>query len=1487
MKLLRAVKKRQMDENASLKSDRHKAMVLLEGDSLLRCIVDRAAIAMALLGENGRCLYANVAFGALIGRDPVEGDEFYLADIVHLDDRIGISQPLVAEASVERCYLRADGSVFHGLTSISSLDPVTEDTPFRFILQIVDIDTRKLGEQALAENERRLTEALLGSEQAVWDNDILAGRMWVSAQMRVMLGLEAGEMTVSAEEWQERVHPDDRDRVARAALGVVKGLLPAHDETYRLRHEDGHWVWVRARGKVLTRTPEGRSHRLVGTITDISRQKEMEAQLASASQRLDIALEAGGIGIFHVDYPSDLRHWDARTHELHNVTAETFDHTQEGFDRLLHPDDVKKLERIRETALNGGETHYQADYRVKNPESDTYRHIRVSVQLERDSDGVARHGIGACWDVTADIERTAQLKDTLEQLSSATDHLQLALEAGQIGTFDLDPATGIRKWDHRTCALHGVTPETFDGSRESFSRLLHPDDIPRVRERTRLFAESRDTLTSIEYRAIHPASGEVHHIRVATKAIREADGVVQRFVGVCWDITEQIERSKQLHDALALLEAVMRGTPDLIYAKDLEGRYLLTNKSVEQLAGRSSAEILGQLDHQVFPKKTADAVVLHDRHVMATGKPFTVEETVMVDGVLRTYSSTKAPRLDEKGEIVGIIGISRDITEAKAAEAALRRSEMRWQFAVDGAGDGVWDWNLETGYVFYSQRWKSMLGYEEDDIGNTVSDWSEHVHPEDLPRCMDIIERHFRNETVDFVLEHRMRAKDGTWRWIYDRGKVIERDEAGKPLRCIGTHTDITARKETEQAIVALNQRLQLAVEASEAGIFELDFATGQFTWDERMYELYELSPEDFDGTLEHWMTFIHPDDVPEVLRRYELGVQETSIFSMDVRIRRQHSGTMRHIRSLAKLSRDESGAPLRAVGMNWDITDHVELTQAVFEEKERLRITLHSIGDSVISTDAQARITFMNPVAEQMTGWLASEAAGMPLREVFRIVDEQTGNPIPDPVETCLDRLQPFYLSDAAILIGRDGERRSIRDSAAPVRTASGEVIGAVLVFQDVTKARTLQQALEHSANHDSLTGLPNRGAFERGLRIASEQARLHGQEHVMCFIDLDRFKLVNDTAGHAAGDALLREVANVMRRSCREDDIVARLGGDEFGLLLYGCGAAEGERLMMQLLRQLSALKFVWDEQTYQIGASVGLAVIGPGALRIDELMSQADIACYTAKTAGRNQVSVYGGAGSEAHRNHRQVQVAAGIRNAIEANRFRLFAQEVRDLNAGAGGTSHYEILLRMLGDDGGIVEPSAFIPASEHYDLMGNIDRWVIRTAFREYGERLASAEQLSFAINLSANSLNDPFLWPFLQEELDRSGLSPGRLHFEITETAVMNNLSAAKHFLSKARTAGCGVVLDDFGTGLSSFSYLRQFPVNGLKIDGSFIRQVTENDLDRAIVESINAVGHRLGAVTVAEQVEDEKTLELVKAIGVDQAQGFAIAMPRPLEAIF
>lgn len=1328
----------------------------IESEDLLRQIIDNAAVGMALLDADGRCLYVNATLCEMAGYSREECLGLTVDDIIHpeeLDDaRHRFGEFLRSGAGsyhTERRYVRKDGSTLHALGSLSVLSDSSANPPVRYLLQIIDIGLQKQVDAVLQEAEWRWNSALRGSRQVVWDFHVPTGMVWVSPGWKEMLDLPDEERVHHISDWLGKMHPDDRDRIAEATNEVKVSGTPNFDAVYRLQHHSsGRWIWVLSRGRVVEHAADGSITRMIGTIIDITPEKEIEARLAAVTERLDIALNAGCIGIFELDLVTGALHWDERTYALHGVTPDGFDHTAEGFFDLVHPDDVNRVRAVR-NAAHREKSEYQTDYRV-----------------------------------------------------------------------------------------------------------------------------------------MHPASGSTRHLRLSARLIRDAKGTVTRSIGACWDITEDVERARRLHETLALLETVLDSTPDLVFAKNRRGRYLLANPSVAHVMGRPHDEIVGRYDTELFPPETARALIENDRRVIDLGQPHTFEESTIVDGVPRIYSSTKAPLRNERGEITGLLGISRDVTDMKATQAALRRSELRWQFALDGSGDGIWDWDVPSGYVFYSRQWKAMLGYSENEIGSTVNEWSDRVHPDDLPHCWKIINELLHNNTPDFTLEHRMRAKDGSWRWIFDRGKVIDRDEKNKPLRIIGTHTDITARKETEDAILALNQRLQLAIEAAGTGIFDLDFATGRYTWDARMYQIYDLPQDGYDGTLEGWLGFIHPDDVPDVLQRYELAVEKTSVFSMDFRIRQQRTGAIRHIRSLAKIIRDDAGAPIRAVGMNWDITDHVELAESLFEEKERLRITLHSIGDSVITTDAQVRVTFMNPIAERMTGWPAAEAIGRPLSEIFRLIDEDGAN-VSDPVEICLGRVQPFHLDSNAILLSRNGERRNVRDSAALVRTSTGEIIGAVLVFQDVTKARTLQQALEHSANHDSLTGLPNRSAFDRGLQQAIELAQNERRVHTLCFIDLDRFKLVNDGAGHAAGDILLCEITHLLRRSCRAHDLAARLGGDEFALLLLDCPIEEGQRIARKLQREIALHRFDWEGTAYSIGASIGLTQVGPDAAWPDKLINQADMACYASKTAGRNQISIYDDHVRKASHHHRKLEVPTRIYEAIETNRFRLFAQEIRSLKDREPTTRHFEVLLRMLDENDEIVEPEAFIPAAELYDLMGNIDRWVIRAILRNHSRHLNATRDLSIALNLSGNSLNDPFLWPFVQEELASSGVSPTRLHFEITETAVINNLSAARQFVLQARAAGCRIFLDDFGKALSTFSYLKQFPIDGLKIDGGFVRQMTESQVDRAIVESINTIGHRLCVTTVAEQVEDGATLELVCAMGIDHAQGFAIARPRPLEAVF
>lgn len=1054
-------------------------------------------IGMALLRPDGSWHYANPAFVAMTGYGP-EAWAGWIADdmLVHPEERKEAERQFFAmqrgetdQLSAERRYIRKDGSTLRALVSLSSLKESAEGAPAGYLLQIAELGQQRQVDNAVEEAEKRWNHALRGSRQIVWDFYVPSSMVWVSPGWKELLDLPNEERVHHIADWLDKMHPDDRPRLAEATERVRTTGNPEFNAVYRLRHHTtGNWVWVLSRGRVVEYAADGSIARMIGTIIDITREKEFEARLAEVTQRLEIALEAGGIGIYEVDLVAMRHHWDDRVHEIFGVSREDFDGTGDAWLALVHPEDVPRVVQIRESAMRSM-SPYRADYRIRRPGSDKVRHVRSIARMIRGEDGTAIRAIGACWDITEDVERTQTLNRTL-----------------------------------------------------------------------------------------------------------------------------------------ALLEAVMKGTPDLIYAKAGDGRYLLVNKSVERLMGRPRDEIIGRHDLDIFPPETAIPLIENDRRVMGDGKPYTIEELAALEGMPRTYSSTKAPLRDESGKVVGLLGISRDVTDLKATEAALRQSELRWQFALDGSGDGIWDWDLRSGRVFYSRQWKAMLGYEEEEIGTTTNEWSDRVHPGDLPHCWKIINEHLYGDTPDFTLEHRMRAKDGSWRWIFDRGRVIERDGEGRPLRVIGTHTDVTLRKQGETAILALNERLQLAVEVAGAGIFDLDFATERYTWDEQMYRIYGLSKGQYDGTLAGWLTHLHPDDVAKVMAEHTAAIDKTSIFSMDFRIRQPGSGAIRHVRSLARIVRDEAGAPIRAVGMNWDITDHMELAETLYEEKERLQITLSSIGDAVISTDAQARITFMNPVAEQMTGWLAADAVGRALGEVFPLVDE-AGAAVSNSVRICLDRMRPSHLEKEAILIGRDGRRRHVRDSAAPVRTSAGEIIGAVLVFQDVTEARSLQQALEHSANHDGLTGLANRTAFERGLSKAVEQANDERREHTLCFIDLDMFKQVNDSAGHAAGDALLRVVADLLRRCCRSHDLAARLGGDEFALLLFDCPVKKGRKIAQRFIREVSKYRFAWEGATHAIGASIGLTSVGPEATQADRALSQADMACYASKTAGRNRVSVYG--------------------------------------------------------------------------------------------------------------------------------------------------------------------------------------------------------------------------------------------------------------------
>lgn len=808
-------------------------------------------------------------------------------------------------------------------------------------------------------------------------------------------------------------------------------------------------------------------------------------------------------------------------------------------------------------------------------------------------------------------------------------------------------------------------------------------------------------------------------------------------------------------------------------------------------------------------------------------------------------------------------------------------SEARWRVALEAAGLGVWDWDLETGTCLYSPEWKAMLGYEPHELADSIDTWLDLMHPDDRSAAQAAGERHMAGETDTAEAEFRMRHRSGRYIWVLDRGKVVARNAAGAPTRMIGVQSDIDSRKQAERELAILAERIGLAMDSAGIGLWQFDLSTGALIWDHRLHRVYGTQPETFSGTPSEWRSLVHPADRVRVEAEVERALSFREPLDQTFRIVRP-SGEIRHIRGLARCVCQEHGAEVM-IGSAWDVTDQVAAAEALHAEKERLRITLQSIADAVICTDVFGRVSFMNMAAETLTGFIEPLALGQALDAVYRPMHEETGVVLPPLAREAIARRMAAEQTEPAVLQRRDGSRRAIRDIASPVIAANGEVVGAVLVVQDVTAARALQRDLARAATHDPLTGLKNRAYFSGVVGRAITAAAGGGPPAGLLFVDLDRFKIINDIAGHNAGDAVLRHVAVTLQNLTRPEDVVARIGGDEFAVLLPGLGEAEAKECAERIVEGIDAIRFGWGDKVHDVGASVGVSLVGPQTVSAEAVLAEADVACYAAKAAGRGRVSIYRPDAGDAFRHLTDLRLAAGMKQALKENRFELHAQEIRDLARPLARGRRLEVLTRMIAPDGSIVPPGSFIPAAERFEMMGGVDRWVLRSVIQDHGAAIMAVPGLTVAVNLSANTLSDPQLWPDLRGMLERGPLDARRLTLEITETSVINNFTAADRFVAEARAYGCRISLDDFGSGVSSFSYLKRFRVDDLKIDASFVRLLPSSPFDRTIVRLINELAHELSINAIAEGIEDTDTVEALVELGVRYGQGFLFHRPEPL----
>ncbi|RRQ20855.1 EAL domain-containing protein [Thiohalobacter thiocyanaticus] len=555
-----------------------------------------------------------------------------------------------------------------------------------------------------------------------------------------------------------------------------------------------------------------------------------------------------------------------------------------------------------------------------------------------------------------------------------------------------------------------------------------------------------------------------------------------------------------------------------------------------------------------------------------------------------------------------------------------------------------------------------------------------------------------------------------------------------------------------------------------------------------------------------------------------------------------------------------------------------------VDRQKTHLETMLHSIGDAVITTDNGGHVQYLNPAGETLLGWNQDEARGRHIGEIYH--GEHDSGQLWELLEAqCLEGGTAMPRSEQPIL-NRQGERIFIEQSAAPIRDTSGRINGLIIVAHDVTREQILQQELLYKASHDDLTGLRNRIEFNRQLQEFINNARLEHKEHALLFLDLDQFKLVNDTCGHAAGDELLRRVGHILSGEIRRHDILARLGGDEFTIILADCTLDEAAPIAEKIRQAVEVFMFIWDNQRFNITTSIGLAPITADNLNQQKLLSLADAACYAAKHNGRNQVYRYDENDSLLNHHYGEVNWISRINQAIADDRLVLYFQTIEPLRV-QDDDFHLEILVRLRDESGRLIPPSAFIPAAERYNLMPTVDRWVITHTcnwFRHHPEALAGIGVVS--VNISGETLNDRSFAGFVLKLFEECRLPAHKFSFEITETTAIGNLIVAQEFMSRMQAIGCRFALDDFGTGMSSFGYLKTLPVDFLKIDGIFIQNIANDPIDYAMVRSINDIGHLLGQQTIAEFVENSEILARLQEIGIDYGQGYHFSRPAPLEEL-
>ena len=810
----------------------------------------------------------------------------------------------------------------------------------------------------------------------------------------------------------------------------------------------------------------------------------------------------------------------------------------------------------------------------------------------------------------------------------------------------------------------------------------------------------------------------------------------------------------------------------------------------------------------------------------------------------------------------------------RAERKHITESEERFRNAMEYSAIGMALVGTDGQWLQANKALCQFLGYSQSELHSLT--FQQVTWPEDLNLDLEQMEQLIRGDINSYSMEKRYYTRNGEVVWALLAVSLV-RHADGSPLYFIAQIEDINDLKQTEWVNKRLMERITLANEAGGIGIWEWDVKPDVISWDKRMFELYGVPPH-IKPTWQMWHECMLPEDRAHAEQVVRDALAARIPFKLEFRIRVKEG--VRHIRALANRVLNKQGEVERLLGVNMDMTEVKELNEALFQEKERLHITLDSIGEAVLCTDVDMNVTFMNPVAEKMSGWTQQDAMGQPILSVLHITFGNSG-PLMENIHS--GDMSRTDIEQDVVLHSRSGGSYDIHYSITPLSTLDGQNIGSVLVIQDVTESRKMLRELSYNASHDALTHLANRVSFEAHLKRLLPMVQETRQRHALVFIDLDRFKAVNDTAGHAAGDALLRELSSLMLSMLRSTDVLARLGGDEFGLLLPECNTESARYIAGRIINAINDYHFMWDGRLHRIGASAGITLIDAVNHQAAEVMSQADIACYASKNSGRGVVTVYEPQ-QERMQSNRNMMSLDEQWHMIKDNNLVMLARSVASPRI-PESSNFWMLSLRLWTSEGEVLEEQTFRAGLAEPELLHALDRRVMQEFFRSFAAPLAK-KGTGVALPLSLAGLASVTLVDELLDMLAQSPLPARLLHPMLHIDVLRQQNNACLQGLDKLRRAGCRIILSHAGRDMDEFNHLSAHQADYLLLDPEVVTNVHGNLMDEMLVTIIQGHAQRLGMKTIAGPSNQPVVMDTLSGIGIDYIYGNTIDEPRPLELL-